>query len=405
MFWIMCAALVAVVAMAILTPIWRAGGDAQAQPAAAFDLQVYRDQLREVDRDLDRGVIGQDDAQRLRVEIGRKVLDADKRLAEGAGKGIGGAVVLPSIIMGLFLIAAAALYWREGAPGAMDMPMAERVRAAELSYDNRPSQAQAEAAAPKPPPTQLSEEDQRLIQQLRDTVAQRPDDAQGLAFLVTYEARSGNVTAAREAQQRLIDLRGHEATGDDYMRLGALMAEAAGGIVTPEAERALGQALKINPDQPQARYLIGLMYLQNDRPDRTFVIWRKLLEQGPESAPWIAPIRAAMPDLAWLAGQPDYVAPAPVLTGPSAGDIAAAEGMSEDERQEFIRGMIAQLEGRLAEQGGSPEEWARLISSLVVVGDTDHAKDIWTEAQSIFAPSPEALAIVRDAAQKAGLVE
>ena len=112
-----------------------------------------------------------------------------------------------------------------------------------------------------------------------------------------------------------------------------------------------------------------------------------------------------MPDLAWLAGQSDYVAPAPVMTGPSVDDIAAAEDMTDDERQQFIRGMVAQLEARLAEQGGSPEEWARLISSLVVVGDTDHAKNIWTEAQSIFASSPEALAIVRDAAQKAGLVE
>lgn len=405
MFWIICAALVAIVAIAILTPIWRARDDAQAQPAAAYDLQVYRDQLREVDRDLERGVIGAEDATRLKAEIGRKVLDADKRLSDSRRKNIGGTIAMPAAVMALMLVGAAVLYWREGAPGAPDMPMTERIVAAERAYDNRPTQAEAEAKAPANAPVELSEDDQRLIQQLRDTVAERPDDPQGLAFLVTYESRSGNIAAAREAQQRLIEVRGHDATADDYMRLGALMTEAAGGIVTPEAERMLSQALQIDPDQPQARYLIGLMYLQNHRADRTFGIWRRLLEQGPESAPWIPPIRAAMPDLAWLAGQPEYVAPAPVMTGPSAEDIAAAEGMTDDERQKFIRGMVAQLEGRLAEQGGSPEEWARLISSLVVVGDTDHAKDIWTEAQSIFAPSPQALAIVRDAAQKAGLVE
>lgn len=403
MFWIICAALVLVVATAILSPIRRARSETRAEPAAAYDLQVYRDQLREVDRDLQRGVIGAGDAARLKTEIGRKILEADRRLSESQPQSGGGASVLPVAALALILVAAGGLYWLQGAPGAADMPMAERLRTAQLSYDNRPSQAQAEAAAPKAAPVEMSEEDQRLIQQLRETVAARPDDAQGLTFLVTYETRSGNIAAAREAQQRLIDLRGSKATADDYMRLGALMAEAAGGIITPEAERAIGQALQIDPGQSQARYLIGLMYLQNGRPDRTFVIWRQLLEEGPETAPWMPLIRASIPDLAWLAGEPDYTAPAP--TGPSAADMAAAEDMTPQERQEFIRGMVAQLEDRLATDGGSPEEWGRLISSLVVVGQEERAKNIWAEAQSTFAASPEALAMLRAVAENAGLGE
>ena len=55
MFWIICAALVAVVAIAIVAPLMRARGLA-AEPAAAFDLRIYRDQLREVERDLAREV-------------------------------------------------------------------------------------------------------------------------------------------------------------------------------------------------------------------------------------------------------------------------------------------------------------------------------------------------------------
>ena len=59
MFWIFCTVLVLCVAAAIFAPIWRArqSGTAAAMPAAAYDLQVYRDQLREVERDLERGVI------------------------------------------------------------------------------------------------------------------------------------------------------------------------------------------------------------------------------------------------------------------------------------------------------------------------------------------------------------
>ena len=89
MFWIICAALTGAVGLAIMAPLLRARGDA-AQPAAAFDLRVYRDQLQEVERDLERGVIAPDDAVRLRTEIGRKVLDADRRLSQVTAGGAGG---------------------------------------------------------------------------------------------------------------------------------------------------------------------------------------------------------------------------------------------------------------------------------------------------------------------------
>ena len=71
MFWILAAALTAIVALAILAPIRRGRADGRAEPAAAYDLRVYRDQLSEVENDLERGVIQPEDAQRLRAEIGR----------------------------------------------------------------------------------------------------------------------------------------------------------------------------------------------------------------------------------------------------------------------------------------------------------------------------------------------
>ena len=56
MFWLFAAALTLTVALAILMPFWRARPDG-AEPAAAYDLRVYRDQLAEIDRDLARGII------------------------------------------------------------------------------------------------------------------------------------------------------------------------------------------------------------------------------------------------------------------------------------------------------------------------------------------------------------
>ncbi|MBU3028542.1 c-type cytochrome biogenesis protein CcmI [Paracoccus marinaquae] len=410
MFWILCLVLALGVAAAILAPVWRGRQTgAAARPAAAYDLEVYRDQLREVERDLERGVIGGEDAARLRTEIGRKVLDADRRLAEAAPAARGGTALVAAVALLAVLAGAVFLYLREGAPGAPDLPMAERLALAQRAYDSRPGQAEAEAAAPPLARAQPEADPEylALVEQLRAAVAEKPDDPQGMALLAANEIRLGNLAAAREAQQRLVELRGSNASAEELMQLSALMMEAAGGLITPEAEEVLARSLSADPRQPQSRYLLGLLQLQNGRPDRAFPIWRELLEQGPSDAPWVVSIRPNIRDLAWLAGHPDYIPPeAPgALPGPDADALAAAGDMTPEERQQMVGGMVERLEARLVAEGGTPEEWARLISSLGVLGHTDHAREIWGQAQARFAAAPEALAQLRAAAEAAGLVE
>lgn len=411
MFWLFSALLTLAVGLAIAAPLRRRPtGPEGANSSAAFDLRVYRDQLREVDRDLERGVISADEAERLKAEIGRKVLDADRRLAaEGARRGPGNLALALGVLV-LLLVGTFGLYLRQGAPGAPDMPIARRIALAERAYDSRPSQRDAEAQAPQLPTTEVDPNYAELVERLRQAVAQRPDDPQGLALLATHEARLGNMIAAREAQQKLVDLLGEKASAEQLAQLAALMAEAAGGLITPEAEEMLARALKKDPTLPQARYVLGLLQLQNGRPDRAFVVWRRLLEEGPADAPWNQPIRATIRDLAWLAGQPDYVPPEdaptmPGLPGPDAQQLAEAGQMSDEDRQQMIAGMVARLEGRLAEQGGTPQEWARLIGSLAVLGQKDRARTIYAEAQQRFAERPDDLATIRDAARQAGVSE
>lgn len=403
MFWILAAGLTAITAFAILSPLRR--GRAGPEPAAAYDLRVYRDQLAEVDRDLERGVIGAEDAQRLRAEIGRKVLDADRRLGQAGPAGRRGRALLPALVLAAMLAGAVALYLREGVPGAPDMPLAERVAAADAAYRDRPSQAEAEAAAPARPAPDLSQADPdylTMMDQLRAAVARNPDDRQGLALLATHEMRLGNLAAAREAQQRLVDLQGDAAEPVALMQLATLMIEAAAGIVTPESEALLARTLTLDPEQPQARYLRGVMLIQNGRPDLAFPIWRRLLEDGPEGAPWTPSIRAAIEELAWLAGEAGYRPPAQ-QPGPDAQDLEAARDLPPEAQARMAEEMVARLQDRLSSQGGTPEEWARLISALSVLGRDDHARRILAEARNRFGAIPDAIAPIEAAAQGAGL--
>lgn len=409
MLWGLAGLMAAVVGVALLVPFLRRREVAAPQGSAAWDRRVYRDQLAEVERDLSRGVIGPEDAARLRTEIGRRLLEADRAATDEAASAAPSRRLRALPVAGaalLLLAGAAALYARIGAPGMPDQPIAQRIAAAQRAYEARPGQAEAEAAAagrpaaprPAPDPAYL-----RLVEQLRAAVQSRPDDPQGLALLAEHEARLGNIEAAMTAQRRRMALAGDAVAPADHARLAALMIEAAGGLITPEAEAEIGRALQGDPRLPEARYLAGLLELQNQRPDRAFPIWRDLLEQDP-GGPWAAPIRGVIGDLAWFAGQPDYEAPAAAAPpGPDAEAMAAAEGMSEEERAGMIAGMVERLEARLATEGGTPEEWARLITALAVQGRADHAREILAEARTTFGGRPEAIAPIEAAAEQAGL--
>ena len=412
-FWIIVAMLsIGVGTVLGLTLMRGRVGDA---PPAAYDLQVYRDQLREVDRDTTRGVIGAEDAERLRAEISRKILAADAQLQAGGESG-GQPRMLGIVAAGMIVAAIAgggvALYSWNGAPGYRDLPMATRMAESDAARAERLDQDAAEARfAPQDPglPEGTDAEYLALVERLRETVAERPDDRRGLRFLVRSEAALGNMGAARKAQAQLIEAKGEDATATDYATLAELMINAAGGYVSADAEAALRDALDREGQLPTARFYLGVYMAQVDRPDSAFRLWRDLLAESTPDAPWVAPIRSGIEDLAARAGvryelPPRQAAPmAP--SGPSAGDVEAAEDMDPEARREMIRGMVARLSDRLATEGGTAEDWARLINAYGVLGEAEQAGRIWAEAQSVFADSPERLATVRAAAQTAGVAE
>jgi cytochrome c-type biogenesis protein CcmH len=240
---------------------------------------------------------------------------------------------------------------------------------------------------------------------LRGAVAERPGDLQGHILLARSEAAMGNYLAAYEAQQQVLSIKGDDANGKDYADLADMMVLAAGGYVSPEAERVLEAALTRDPENGVALYYMGLMMAQTGRPDVAFRLWDRLLRQSPPNATWLPPILTQIEEMAFRAGVADYQVPAIAgIPGPTAEDVEAAGEMNAEDRQDMIRGMVARLSDRLATEGGTPEEWARLISSLAILGDEAQAIAIWNNAQEVFADNPDALEIVREGARAAGLV-
>ncbi|MGB3148896.1 MAG: c-type cytochrome biogenesis protein CcmI [Paracoccaceae bacterium] len=386
--------------------LWRAAGEGATEGQA--DLALYKAQLAEVDSDVSRKILSEEEAALARIEIKRRILDLDRRMdRDGSATAVqsGGRAPILALTI-LVILGAAGLYAWIGAPFYPDVPHAARLAAAEALKAARPDQKAAEAMAekargPLPPPDAAYAD---LMDKLREAVVAHPGDLQGLRLLARNERTLGNFSAAARAQEALNAALGAEATAMDYAALADVLILAAGNQVTAAADAAISHALTLDPANGTARFYAGLSAAQTGRPDLAFAIWNSLMQESPPEAPWVSFLAAEMPALAAAAGT-DYQPPAaldPALRGPTAADITGAEGQTAEERAAMIAGMVNGLEERLMAGGGSAAEWAQLVRALVVLGQEDRVQAALAAAEAALGGDAEALAAVRAAAQGEG---
>lgn len=393
-FWAVAAGMAVAVALVLIAAMRRA--PKPATRTADADLAVYKDQLAEIERDLTRGTIGPEEAARLRVEVGKRMIDADRARAAGETlSGTGPTGVLAALIMGLVVPGGIALYWWLGAPGYPDMALVPRLEALDAGIAARPGQEAELARLGKPRDAAL---DQRLGAELAAVTDLAALEEQ---FRTGFEA--GELLIAVRVQERILALRGDQATANDHANLALALVAEAQGYVSPEAEAELRASLERDMTNELARYLVGEMFLQGERYDQAFRFWRPLAEGGTPGSPWVKSIRERIVEVAELAGI-RYALTEAAGGGPSAEGMAAAGAMSESERQQMIEGMVAQLSDRLATEGGSVEDWNKLIRSLSVLERKDEAQKIYDEARAKFDGRPTELSFLKQAAVESGLV-
>lgn len=399
LFWIVVIALTLVCGSFLAAPLLRR--QTTAPETTRNDMAIYRDQLAEVERDLARGVLSEDEAERTRTEVSRRLLAADSANVDLVGTAPKPAALFGTFMLfSLLIVGAAAGYFALGAPGYPDVPRYERLAASEDIRANRPSQSEAEAMAPVVPIPEASAEYLETVDQLRQLMPSRPDELEGWRLLARHEAGLGQYAAAARAQSQVVRIKGDAATVPDIVALVDLMVGAADGRVSPETETILNNLIERDPANIPARYYIGLLFAQTDRADIAYRIWRSVIEEGQMGTFHIDLARAQIEDAAYLAGV-DYELPD--VTGPTAAQVADAAALSDEDRQAMIEGMVQQLSDRLANEGGPAQDWAQLIVALGVLGNTERAQMIWEESQTVFAEDPLAIELLATAAQQAGI--
>jgi len=370
--WIIFALMTAAAILAVLWPLGRKVSEA----GGGNDLVVYRDQLEEIGRDQSAGLIGAAEAEAARVEVSRRLLAAADAQTTSAA---------PAATL-------AQRAWRRRAAAVaalLVLPLLPLSFYLELGSPDLPGEP-AFARAKLPPGHQSIE---AMVGQVEAHLEKNPNDGAGWEVIAPVYLQLGRFDDAILARRKALALNGETAVRD--ADLGEALVAAANGVVTDEAKTQFERAVARDAKEAKARYFLGLADEQDGNREAAAKRWRAMLEDAPAGAPWIGFVRAA---LGRVTGEP-----VPQAAGPSAADVAAAENMSDTQRSEMIRGMVARLADRLHADGSDVDGWLKLVRAYAVLGDRDKAKNAAADARHALASRPDDVKRIDDLVKGLGL--
>lgn len=373
--WFVFALMTAAAVFAVLWPLSRRVPIA----AGGSDVAVYRDQLDEIARDRASGLIGEAEAEAAKIEVSRRLIAAADNAQAVPNESDGSplrrrrATAVAALVS--LPLGAAALYLAIGSPQLPGAPLAERLAAV---HENAPIA--------------------KLIAQVETHLEKNPDDARGYAVLAPVYLRLGRFADAVNANRKVIALSGE--TAQRQADLGEALTASANGIVTVEAKTAFERAVALDKSEPKARFFIGVAAEQDGDKTKAAAIWRDMLAQAPPGAPWAATVQQALASIGEAAPAPPLAAAPP---GPSAADVAAAANMSEKDRGEMIRSMVAGLAARLQQNGDDIDGWERLLRAYMVLGERTKAQVAAGDARKGRAGDADKLRKIEDTIKSLGL--
>lgn len=370
LFWILVAALTAALAVILLYPFLR--GAKAAENIRAGEAAVYRDQLRELDRDLNGGLITAEEADYARAEIGRRLIAVSADEPAETPKPARHHRFTEAFVLLVLPVLGLCLYLTTGRPDLPSQPLEARLE--------NPGNDVAV-----------------LITKAERHLAEKPDDGKGWDVLAPIYFRTMRVNDAQVAYRNAIRLLGPSPVRLDGLAQ-TLMA-VSDGVVTEEARQVLEQSLTLEPDNPRARFYIALSMEQAGRTDEARQAFEALAKQSPADAPWLPLVNEHIAMNGGAKSGADPAAPGanpaapganPAAPGnPTQQDVAAAETMSAGDRQQMIRGMVESLDAKLNEDPNNFEGWMRLVRSYAVLNDKDRAAGALKRGLAAFPPPGE----------------
>jgi len=275
LFWVVCAVLI-VIAFAFVLPTALQRDDksqrAVADERKLANIAIYRDQLSELEADLQNGIVSQDQYTQDRDEIERRLLEDTAGAAPPpAPKGAKGTVPPPNrmtayaIAFGLPL-AAVIFYFQVGTPEGITGPPARVVTPAPAAASGERSQEQIEAN----------------VAALAKRLQSNPSDAQGWTMLARSYNSMSRFGEAAGAYAKATELQPQDA--DLWAEYAFVTAMTNGQKLEGRPMELITQALKVDPENPKALQLAGSAAFQAKDYKKAVAYWQRVLNKVGDDA-------------------------------------------------------------------------------------------------------------------------
>lgn len=405
MLWMVLTLMTVLAAVGLAVPLLRRRDAAQA--ARQDTLTVLKSQLSDLEAQAEAGALAAPEAEALKADLKRRLL-AEGRAKEAPARPLSERTLL-YVALGtvtLVTLAGTGLYLAIGRPD---------VASHAALGGSAPPGATSAAAGPGQAPGH--EDVAQMIALLETQMKQHPDNAEGWRMLGWSYLQTGRNADAAAAYGRAAAL---DPKNAEYLSAqGEATVLAADGQVTPAAEAIFKRAVAADSGDPRARYYLAVAKDQRGDHQGAMDDWITLLKSAPPNAPWAPEVRAFVEKVAAdrkidLSGRlPPAPAPAmagPAMGGPTAGapgptqdQVAAAQAMSPEQRQQMIQGMVNGLSDRLKQNPRDRDGWVRLMRARMVLGQADQAAAAYREATRAFAGSAADQQALRQTAVELGV--
>ena len=428
--WLVLTIMTSAAAVLVSAPFIRRFDRPQLESAG--DIEVYRDQLKEVENERRQGQIDDTQAEAARIEIKRRALAADRleqpMMPQLSHDERNFAVIC---VTGIVVLGSVGLYAATGNP---DLPSGSGATQRPTSTFARES-SNPESLAAAPQASVLENQQQlrsqanlppvdEMIRRLATRLLQNPKDAEGWRTLGWSYASIGRFAEAGEAYARAIEL------NPDIAEIRSARVEAlvrsADGVVSADAKDAIEETLRLDPKDSRARFYSGLAKEQGGDKASALADWTELLKDVNSDESLVSDLKNKITALERDLGVDAVRSAAPkpvegsgllealraraappmsrsVEKGPGPEDVRTAEAMAPADRSAMIQGMVDGLASRLEQSPRDPDGWIKLIRSRMVLGETNLAKRALARSLEVFADDKEQRDRIIAAAQQFGL--
>ncbi|MGH9872181.1 MAG: c-type cytochrome biogenesis protein CcmI [Pyrinomonadaceae bacterium] len=265
LFWLICAGLVAIaLAFVLPTLLQQAPVEAESDKELA-NVEVYRDQLSELDADLANGIVSPEQYQQDRDEIERRLLEdvaptpeavVTKSKTAAAGRG-----AVYALSLGIPVVAVV-LYLLVGNSSALSGVPSRAFSASGPRADGQMSQQGIDAN----------------VAALAKRLEQNPSDVDGWAILGRSYINLEKYSEASNAYAKAAALKPDDP--DLLTEYAFALAMVNGRKLDGQPAELIKKALQIAPENPKVLQLAGTVEFEAKNYKQAIIYWEKLLKMS-----------------------------------------------------------------------------------------------------------------------------